>query len=367
MHKQFDSVDIKNADRGEFTAVFATFNVVDKDGDVTVPGAFTDGEEVIVSAYGHESWSGALPVGKARIRTTGTEAIAEGKFFLDTTHGRDTFQTVKELGGIGQWSYGFDVVESDRGNFNGKQVRYLRRMKVHEVSPVLIGAGVNTRTLVTKNANNNTLEDTVDAVSRNAMKAHCTPYTTRTWDLKGVSELCDGVGVDALRSVHAWCDPNGDPEVKESYRYAHHHGPDGPANIKALFVGIAELNTDFDMPEADRKAVYEHLASHLRDADREPTAFRSAGDELKFHDEVFEGMVVLKKLVEGATRVVALRAQKGKTISKANAEALSWFLEDYEATGRELKRLLDTPHEVAASEYVRFLFLSNRPGGDHNV
>jgi HK97 family phage prohead protease len=366
MQKQFGDVRIKNADKGEFTAVFATFNVVDKDGDVTTPGAFTDGEEVVVSAYGHESWSGVLPVGKARIRQTNSEAIAEGQFFLDTSHGRDTFETVKQLGNLGQWSYGFDVVDSDRGDFNGKQVRYLRRMKVHEVSPVLIGAGVNTRTLVTKQANESQGAPAMDVAPVNVMKVHYTPTTTRTWDVKGVTDLLDDASIDALRAVHVWVDPAGDPEVKESYRFAHHHGPDGPANIKALYVGIAEVNLAAGvMPEPQRKAVYEHLASHLRDADREPPPFRADGDELKFHDEMFRGMAVLKELVEGAERVVALRAQRNKKLSNINAEALAWFMEDYEATGRELKRLFDTPQDVVANEFARFIALTYRPGGDH--
>lgn len=366
MKKHFGDVEIKNESKGEFSAVFATYNVVDKDGDVTVPGAFTDGDEVIVSAYGHESWSGVLPVGKARLRTTSTEAIAEGKFFLDTSHGRDTFETVKQLGPLGQWSYGYDVVESDRGDFNGKQVRYLRRMKVHEVSPVLIGAGVNTRTLATKQATEGA--PAMDVAAVNVMKAHYSPVTTRSWDAKGVAELLEGASIDALRSVHAWVDPSGDPEVKESYKFAHHHGPDGPANIKALFVGIAEVNLAAGvMPEQQRKAVYEHLAGHLRDADREPPAFRADGEELKFHDEMFRGMAVLKELVEGATRVVALRAQRNKGLSNINAEAAHWFLEDLSAAEREMKRLLDTPHDVAANEFARFIALTHRPGGDHNV
>jgi hypothetical protein len=68
--KALQQVEIKNADRGEFSAVFSTFNVVDSDGDVTHPGAFEDGAEALVSSYGHQSWAGALPVGKGRIRQT---------------------------------------------------------------------------------------------------------------------------------------------------------------------------------------------------------------------------------------------------------------------------------------------------------
>lgn len=145
-------VEIKDEDRGEVTAIFSTFDVIDSDKDVTRPDAFEDGAEMPISAYGHTSWAGALPVGKGRIRTTKTEAILEGTFFMDTAHGADTFKTVKRLGGLGQWSYGFDVTKHSYGEHDGQKVRFLEGLKVHEVSPVLVGAGVGTRTLGAKSA-----------------------------------------------------------------------------------------------------------------------------------------------------------------------------------------------------------------------
>jgi len=149
-NKGLTGFEIKDADKGQVQAVFSTFDVIDSDGDVTRPGAFEDGAAVRISAYGHTSWQGALPVGKGTIRQTKTEAILDGQFFLDTTAGRDTFTVVKELGPLGEWSYGYDPVEFSFGEFNGTDVRFLTRLKVHEVSPVLLGAGVNTRTLVAK-------------------------------------------------------------------------------------------------------------------------------------------------------------------------------------------------------------------------
>lgn len=144
--------EIKSAARGEVVAVFSTFNTIDSDGDVTLPGAFTDGAQIPISAYGHKSWEGMLPVGRAEIRSTRTEAQLHGRFFLDTASGKDTFTTVKELAELGQWSYGYDAVKYSYGDFNGKQVRFLEQLAVHEVSPVLVGAGTGTRTVSAKQA-----------------------------------------------------------------------------------------------------------------------------------------------------------------------------------------------------------------------
>lgn len=150
--KNIARVEIKDADKGEVAAVFSTFDVIDSDKDVTPPGAFEEGAKAPISAYGHTSWSGAPPVGKGSIRQTKTEAIFDGRFFMDTKEGHDTFVAVKELAedGLGEWSYGYDPVEFSFGEFKGQDVRFLKKLKVHEVSPVLLGAGVNTRTLVAK-------------------------------------------------------------------------------------------------------------------------------------------------------------------------------------------------------------------------
>lgn len=137
-----------DSDSGEFTAVFATFDVVDHDGDVTRPGAFQDGAEVIIGSWGHKLHE--LPVGKGVIRQTDREAVVEGRFFLDTQPGRDTYQTVKNLGPLGQWSYVFRVDKSSYGQHDGRDVRFLEAISVYSVDPVLAGAGIDTRTTAIK-------------------------------------------------------------------------------------------------------------------------------------------------------------------------------------------------------------------------
>lgn len=160
MERKTTRVELKEvgegAETGEFSAVIATFNVVDKDGDVTLPGAFPEGKTIPISAYGHTSWQGALPVGKGVIHQDDEKAWVDGKFFLDTTPGRETYLTVKALaneadGSAGQeWSYGYDAVDSELGRFEigddiEQDVRFLKELDVHEASPVLLGAGIDTR------------------------------------------------------------------------------------------------------------------------------------------------------------------------------------------------------------------------------
>lgn len=145
-------VKIVDEAEGKVSCVFAVFGVKDHDGDVTLPGAFEDGAKIRVSAYNHASWEpGHLPVGKGVIRTTDTEAIADLQFFMGTTAGRDTFEVMKEMDAdLQEWSYGFDTLDSERGHQDGEPVNFLKKQLVHEVSPVILGAGSSTRTLSAK-------------------------------------------------------------------------------------------------------------------------------------------------------------------------------------------------------------------------
>lgn len=141
--------DLAVTDEGKFTAAFAQFNVEDKDGDVTLPGAFTDGQKVRIAYWGHR-W-GDLPVGKGTIRSDDRFAYVDGEFFMDTTHGLDTYKTVKGLDELQEWSYGFDVIDGERRSDSDRGL-VLKALDVHEVSPVLLGAGVGTHTVALKGA-----------------------------------------------------------------------------------------------------------------------------------------------------------------------------------------------------------------------
>jgi len=144
------SVELKDEQEGSFVARIATLNVRDKDNDITIPGAFKK-KTVLVSAYMHGSWMGKLPVGKATIRENGNEVIAEGQFNLKTTEGRDTYEAIKFAPELQEWSYGFYPIEHEEGTGDDEGTRILKKVDVKEISPVLVGAGVNTGVLAIKN------------------------------------------------------------------------------------------------------------------------------------------------------------------------------------------------------------------------
>jgi Caudovirus prohead serine protease len=146
--KQFTAHDLKLTEEGEITLAFTQLSVIDKGGDVGMPGSIPT-KDVPMSAYGHTSWDGALPPGRGSIREADGWGIFTGSFFMDTTHGRDTFHTVKALADLQEWSYGY-LAETRLGQFEGRDVRFLDKQDIFEVSPVLRGMGQGTHVMAIK-------------------------------------------------------------------------------------------------------------------------------------------------------------------------------------------------------------------------
>jgi len=265
--KQVEGIGLKLLNQeGEFEAVFSTLNVVDKDGDITLPGAIEEGAKVKISAYNHGSWTGSLPVGRGEIHEVDDKLMVKGRFFTDTSAGMETYKTVKNLSDLQEWSYGFDVVDDSPGNYDGRPVRYLKKLKIYEVSPVIMGAGVDTRVVDIKSE------------EKNAIPSHATDTVDKSWDAAGnVKRLKSDQDYSYYRRMFAWVDPEGDRTKKTSYKFPHHEvdgsGNIGAANIRGCIATIAALNGargGTNIPDKDRKGVWNHVAKHLRDAGIEP-------------------------------------------------------------------------------------------------
>lgn len=153
--KEFGTFEVKDAEKGEVEAVVATIGVIDKDEDIIRPDAIKDGSKVSMSSYGHDAIYGDPPVGKGALYVDGNKVVFKGRMFINTSRGRDTFETLKEMGADQQWSFGFRIMGSEVPEEKDRKLgarRILTKLDCFEVSPVIIGAGVGTRTLAMKSA-----------------------------------------------------------------------------------------------------------------------------------------------------------------------------------------------------------------------
>ena len=137
-------------------AIVARLGVRDADGDLTVPGFFGRQDVRMVPVH---DWSHVL-LGKGVLFEDGDQAVAELKMNLAVPAARAWWEALAfDLPNpppLQQWSYGFSLKAggSFTGRAGGKAVRFLTPLadgspgvEVHEVSPVLMGAGVDTATV----------------------------------------------------------------------------------------------------------------------------------------------------------------------------------------------------------------------------
>ena len=309
--KQYKFRELKlEGDQGRFEAVFATLNVIDKDGDLTLPGAFGE-QQVIVSAYGHGSWGGALPVGKGRIFERGEEAIVDGQFFLDTQAGQQTYLTVKNVGDLQEWSYALPEIDYEMRDENGQRIRVLKRIRVNEVSPVLMGAGVATRLLDIKSA----------------MKPYPNEHSCRLKDpdqydrfaRKSCEQKHDGKCIDVIYGVK-----------------------EGKSEIQAL-----RYKTDI-WEEADAKA---HCKS--RDGTFEPASKAHYTDSMPLAEHMEALQADAQRLVKRIKDLGELREADDRHPSEATMKRTAAVKTVFADLVRELEGVL-TKHDALYAEYLRF-------------
>lgn len=94
-----------------------------------------------------------------------------------------------------------------------------------------------------------------------AIKSHNTAVEESTWD--GPAAVASMPKDEAtLRYCHAWVDPDGDPDAKQSYKFPHHKDKGGPAILPGVRNALARL-PNAGIPEGDKAGVESHLKNHL--------------------------------------------------------------------------------------------------------
>jgi len=127
-------------------------------------------------------------------------------------------------------------------------------------------------------------------------KSYPTEPESTEWD--GPAEIA-AASVDDLKIMCAWYDAE-NADTKQAYKLPHHRQSDKHVIWRAVYAAMAALlgaRGGVDIPEADRKGVYNHLAKEYKNFDKEPPEFKEYTDvELKamFPEEVKEAAPITK-------------------------------------------------------------------------
>lgn len=347
--KTFKLKDFSVNEEGTFKAVFATMEVWDKDKDYTFKGAFGR-QQVVISQFNHGSWekgASALPIGIGNIYEEGNNAIISGEFDLDDNDAIKTHKKLKYLKSKGrnvEFSYSLPKIISETVTIDGITGRGLKSITVNEVSPVLLGAGINTRLL-----------DIKSVEIKKAIPSHSTDTDTGRWDAGAARRNTrSGESKSYYNKIFAWVNPDGDSSVKTSYKFPHHYvdsdGTPGKASTRACSAGIAILNGargGADIPDADRRGVYNHLAKHLRDADMEPPELKildAKGSIMPLIDHMEKVNEDIKELIERIQKIKEIRENQKREFSPKSLKRVEPLKEEL----KELLSIIDTIQSKSA-------------------
>jgi HK97 family phage prohead protease len=258
---------------GEITGHAAIFGNVDLQGDLIVKGAFkrtlqnwAKAKSRIPLVDGHLAGDTDRLLGSVLEAKEDSDGLWFRAAFSAAQRAQDARTKAVEghLSGVSiGWlpvPGGIDFSETAEG-----VVRVLKEIRLLEISLTPIPA--NPEAVLTS--------------AKTAIGRHKTGTSSGSWDgAANKARLPEEAA--PLRAANAWRDPDGDPATKAAYKFIHHEvssdGKVGDANLTGCSAGIAVLNGGrggANIPDADRQGVYNHLAGHLRDGDREPPELKA--------------------------------------------------------------------------------------------
>lgn len=140
-HKFLPSTD-PQSEVGAVKGYALVFNERDLVGDVILPGAVKVAAGAIPMLWAHDfsdivgEWTSFTPDAKG--------LHVEGAVYTDTQRGKDVAILLgrKAVTGL---SIGYEVVDYEMGTFDGKTTRFLKEIKVYEISLTAIPAMMNAR------------------------------------------------------------------------------------------------------------------------------------------------------------------------------------------------------------------------------
>jgi HK97 family phage prohead protease len=327
---------VKKIDGRTVTGIYSTFGVKDAYNDIVHPGAYLktlkENMRRIKFLWMHNPFEpptaaikSAQEVGKDGLperilkdfpdATGGLEVTRE---YLDTPRGNEILTGIK-ADAITEGSIGYDPIKSDEEINEGQTIRNLREIKLWDISDVTWGA--NAATVTAKFREYGLVEPKAaigyrDTGTADEGQKWSAPglgdFTDKTWE-----ELSDA-DKTRIANHYVWSSEM-PPDNFGSLKLPHHMA--GTSGIgKAVWAGVSAAmgallgaRGGVDIPEGERKAVYNHLAKHYDQFGKDVPDF---------------------KLVElcTLTRKVGILKAEGmdKVINARNIEHLNKALEELE-------------------------------------
>ena len=256
---------------GIISVAVATDASIDRDGEIVDPAGIDmkNFERNPVLLYAHDYRSD--PIGKVlNIKLDGNRILFTPQFAIGVSDRAKQYYEMVKAGFLNAFSIGFIPKEyKDRQNTDGTTSRVFTRSELLEISLVPVPANPNALVLARSYKGMQFDESILKEIEQySAEDKSVIPYanegvaedTGTAWS--GQSEMA-ACGDDAmkLKRISAWYDSGENKGAK----LPHHQTSDMRAVWRGVSSAMAALmgaRGGVDIPEADRKGVYDHLAKH---------------------------------------------------------------------------------------------------------
>lgn len=321
------------------TGIASVFGNVDSGGDVVCSGSFAktlaEMGDRVRHLWGHDYM--AMPTAVIRdlkeiarvdlpkeILTRAPDALGGllvKREYLNSERGSESLAAIT-AGAVKEMSYGYNATKFDFEEKDGELVRNIREQRLYETSDVLWGMN----------------EATVADSGKGALPFHETPKADEGTNWDGPTEVA-AADVEDLKAMCAWVD-DGAEDQKTGYKLPHHvAGGDHAVVWKGVAAAMAALlgsRGGVDIPDGDRRAVYDHLVKHYAQFDKEPPDFKLV--ELAYTVKLARGLAVADGL------------KAGRMISAANMEKLRSVIDALEQGLETLEDLIGLAEPPADEE-----------------
>lgn len=269
-----ESKAVTDAGAGEITGLAAVYGNIDLQDDVLEEGALAK------SAADWSRSNSRLPLldwhGESIDRIIGSvtqlKSIAKGVWFRAGFTNDEQGQRARQLakdGHLSGVSIGWLPIHTSLKMVGGKAIRAIREARLLEISLTPVPANPLAQLASVKS---------LGYAIKDAIGSHKTATSDATWDEGAqLRKMPADASAATFRAAAAYVDSGADPANKTSYHFWHHFvnadGSVGAASTVAASNRIGVLNGGrggTTIPSDARQGVYNHLASHLRDAGREP-------------------------------------------------------------------------------------------------
>ena len=319
----------EDGDKRYLEAVFSLFDTIDSDNDITKAGALKSGYggNKVPLVWNHE-WSKVI--GRGVIESDNQKAVFKG-YFLDTQAGKEAYETVKQMQDMQQFSYGFQVMDSDTStaiDSKGDEVpvRVLKDVKVWEVSPVLVGSQQNSFVQALKSGLDSMESDPEE-------DENIDDYDT---EFEEVKEQKEALGDDLYTTIE-----EAEKRAEELGCSGHHeHQVDG----QTLYMPCASMSDYTNLTgqehtsDEDTTLVYRDKISSESDA----SIGKTAQQGMRLEEHAITSLEEIKAFIERIEDLALLRNSEKKTLSSKSTDLITKYQEGLTSIFNRLDDVIET-------------------------